>query len=213
MTVTIVSLAARGEGEISVSFEIRSGEHCQREQFLITAALCADLHLCVGECGTDCYDAVSRGAELCSAVKRGLYLLGYGSCSERTLQRKLMMKGFSAEISAEAVRELCRRGYLDAESDAKREAERCVAKLWGTRRIVATLYQKGYPQEAVKAAIHFLEDEGVDYVDLCAERIRRKEGSVPGDPDTRRRLTASLERNGFSFSEIREAFARVAQEE
>lgn len=213
MTVSIVSLAARGEGEISVAFEIRSGEHCQREQFLITAELCAELGLRVGACGPDCYDAVSRGAELCSAIKRGLYLLGYGSCSERALQRKLVGKGFSSEIASEAVAELCQRGYLDPRSDAAREAERCVAKLWGRRRIVATLYRKGYDQEVVEYALACLEDDGVDFAQLCAERLRRASGALPTDADDRRRLIASLERNGFSFSEIREAFSIVAQED
>lgn len=209
MTVAIVSLAARGAEEIAVTFSVRNGEYEQRETFSIHAAWVAEWQLCVGESSTECYDRVCHVAELWAAMKRGLYLLGYGSCSERALRRRLVAKGVRAEMAEEAVAELARRGYLNAEADAKREAEKCVAKCWGKRRIAATLYQKGYTQEAVNAALYALEDDEVDYVELCAQSIRRKCGELPTDAEDRRRLTASLERLGFSFSEIREAFSLV----
>lgn len=213
MTVSIVSLAARGAEEIAVTFEIRNGEYAQRETFSVQTACVAEWRLCVGESSTEQYDAVSHASELWTAMKRGLYLLGYGSCSERALRRKLVSKGIAADLAEEAVEELVRRGYLNAEEDAKREAEKCIAKCWGQRRIVATLYRKGYSKEAVTAALNALEDEEIDYVELCAEQIRRKCGTVPTEADERRRLTASLERSGFSFSEIHEAFARMNDQE
>ncbi len=206
MTVEIVSLAARGDEEIAVTFAIRNGEHEQKETFVVPLAMVADLRLSVGACDTDCYDAVSRGAEIGAAVKRGLYLLGYGSCSERALLRKLVSKGVAKEIAVQAVEEIGRRGYLNEDADALREAEKGVAKLWGQRRIAAALASKGYSHEAIQHALYALEDRGVEYAELCAERIRRKEGAVPTDPEDRRRMMASLQRNGFSISEIREAF-------
>ena len=212
MTVTILSLSARGSEEIGVTFELRSGEHAQKETFLISAALLADLRLQVGESNQACYDAVCRGAELCRAMKRGLSILGYGSCSETTLCRKLTAKGFDREIAAEAVRELSQGGYLNGGEDALREAERCVAKYWGKRRIAATLFSKGYASDHVRDALDTLEDEGVDYAMLCAQRIRRQVGVVPSEPVARRKLIASLERYGFTASEIRDAF-RIAKEE
>jgi len=211
MTVEILSLAARGDEEIAVTFSMRSREHEQKETVLVPVTLVADLGLRVGECTTDCYDAVCRGALIASAVKRGLYLLGYGSCSRRALTRKLVSKGIAREIAQASAAELDERGYLDENADALREAEKCVAKLWGQRRIAATLMTKGFEQEAVQHALYTLEDQGVDYAELCAERIRRKEGEVPRDPDARRRLMASLQRNGFSSSEIRDAF-RILEE-
>lgn len=213
MTVTILSLAARGAEEIAATFEIRSGEHSQKESFLISAALVADLRLCRGETDRDCFDAVSHGAAVWHAVKKGLYLLGYGACSERGLCRKLIQKGIEKEIAEEAVAQLCRDGYLDPVSDALREAERCVAKLWGKRRIAAALFAKGYSDGIVRDAMNSLEDQGVDYTELCAERIRRTGSVLPADPMERRKLVSSLERCGFSHAEIREAFDRIADEE
>lgn len=210
MTLAIVSLAARGDEEIAVTFEIRSGEHTQTQRFTVSAATVADLHLHTGVCDTDCYDAVSRASEVCSAIKKALYLLGYGRCSESALCRKLVSKGIDREIAAEAVEELCRRGYLDAENDALREAERCVAKHWGRKRIAAALFEKGYRQSTIQSALNRLEDDGVDFVEVCAERLRRTE--IPDDPDACRKLIASLERNGFSRSEIRDAMQCVLDE-
>ena len=213
MTVTILSLSARGSEEVAVTFELREGEHSQRETFLIPVSLVVDLRLCVGECDRACYDAVCYGAEVFRAVRRGLSILGYGSCSERALCRKLMAKGTAREIAEEAVRQLSRMGYLNGGADALREAERCVAKHWGKRRIAATLFSKGYDQEYVRDALDALEDEGVEYSQLCAERIRMQVGVVPSEPAARRKLIASLERYGFTSSEIREAFRIVTQEE
>ena len=209
MTVEILSLAARSEGEIAVTFEMRSGEHTQKETFVVSARLVADLHLHTGVCDTDCYDAVSQGAEIGAAVKKGLYLLGYGSCSERTLIRKLMSKGIARDIAQKAVAELERRGYLNEDADALREAEKCVAKRWGQRRLAAALREKGFTQESIQRALYSLEDQGVDYVQLCAERILDKESGAPLDADTRRKMVASLQRYGFSVSEIQEAFRRT----
>ena len=209
MTIEILSLVARAEGEIAVTFEMRNGEHSQRETFLVSTRLVADLRLRTGECDTACYDAVSRGSEVGAAVKKGLYLLGYGSCSERILVRKLVSKGFSQQIAHEAVSEIERRGYLNEDADALREAQRCVAKRWGQRRIAAALMSKGFAQESIQRALYTLEDQGVDYVELCAERIQSKGDRIPREPDDRRKMIASLQRNGFSMSEIQEAFRRI----
>ena len=212
MTVSIVSLAARGEDEIAVTFEIRSGEHLQRESFTVSASAVADLRLQKGECDRDRYDAVAREAEIFAAIKKGLYLLGFGRCSEKMLRRKLTAKGIESEIATEAVAELTRRGYLNDEGDAKREAERQAAKLWGRRRIAAALFEKGYGQSEISSALDALEDEGIDYVALCAERMRRTLKALPETPEQKRKLKASLERYGFSSSEIREAWQRFVHE-
>lgn len=211
MTVELLSLCARNGEEIAVTFLLRQGEYTQKETFLVSAALVADLRLQTGESTQDCYDSVAYGAEVYQAVCKGLYLLGYGSCSARTLCRKLTEKGIRKEIAAEAVKELARQGYLNGHADALREAERCVAKRWGRRRIAAALFAKGYADGDVRSALTRLEEE-VDYVRLCVERIRRQIGTVPTDAAGRRKLTVALQRYGFTGSEIREAF-RLTEDE
>ena len=64
MTVSILSISARGDSEIAVTFELREGELRQKECFLLSASVFADLHLTVGECDRDTFDTVSEAAEL-----------------------------------------------------------------------------------------------------------------------------------------------------
>lgn len=213
MTVSVLSVSARGNDEIAVTFEIKEGDMSQRECFLLSARLFADLRIAVGESSRECFDATSEAAELYRATKKGLTLLSYGASSEKALQRKLMMKGFPKDISVRAVKELSDEGYINEESDALREAERSAAKLWGKKRIAAHLYEKGFSDKAVKSAIYGIEDSGTDFTELCAERLRRTAKGIPEDQRERQKLIASLIRYGFSMSEIKEAFETVSNDE
>ncbi len=209
MTVTLLSLADRGGDEILATFEVRQDAHLQKEGFLLSAVQVADLGLRIGACDREIYDRAEYAAKEHAAMKRALNILGYGSCSERMLVRKLTMKGIEREVAENTVAELCRRGLMDSSESAIREVERCLAKQWGRRRIVATLYSKGYSDEMVRRAMEYLDESDVDEVALCAERIRRTVRELPADPYERRKLIASLERCGFSFSQIKEAIARI----
>ncbi len=210
MTVHLLSLADRGNEEISVTFEIQSGEHIQKESFLLSTAQVADLRLRVGECDRACYDNVEYAARLYAAEKRALQILSYGSCSEKMLCRKLVMKGVDREIAEDAVAMLCERGLFDSSASAVREVEKGIAKLWGRRRIAAALYEKGYSDRTIREAISVLSE--IDEAELCVRRIKKRSGEIPTDPTERKKLIASLERYGFSSSQIREAFARMLKE-
>lgn len=205
MVVSVLSISARGDDEVAVTLEIKEGELSQRETFLVSPRILADLRIKVGECDRESFDRVAEASEIYRAVKKGLSLLSFGRCSKRTLVRKLALKGFSKERAVEAVEELSRLGYIDEYSDAQREAERCVEKLWGEARIRHQLYEKGYTDDAVNAALYALEDNGVDFFELCAERLGRTVDSIPADPKDRQKLVATLIRYGFSNSQIREA--------
>lgn len=213
MTVSVLSVSARGDSEIAVTIEIREGERTQRECFLLSTRMFADLRVTVGECDRETFEAVSDASELYRATKKGLSLLGYGACSEKMLRRKLVSKGISKDIAAAAVRELSAEGYIDERSDAEREAERCVDKLWGRKRISAHLYEKGYSAEAVRAAIYALEDRGTDFSQVCADRLRKSVDTLPDDPKSMQKLIASLMRYGFSGNEIKEAVTLFTEDE
>lgn len=212
MTVSVLSISARGDSEIAVTFEIRNGELAQKECFLLSASVFADLRLAVGECDRDTFDAVSDAAELYRATKKGLSLLGYGASSQKALYRKLVLKGFSKDIAQRAALELSESGYINENSDAVREAERCVLKLWGKKRIIAHLRSKGYSEENVREAVYSLEDSGIDFAEVCSERLKKAVDSLPSDPKEMQKLIASLMRYGFSGSEIKEAIKAFSNE-
>lgn len=208
MTILLTGLSAHGADEIKVSFEIGDGEHVQLESHVISAADCADLRLAKGDCTPAQYDAVAYAAALYGARKRGLSLLSFGRCSEKTLIRKLCARGIDREMAAEATASLSRDGYLNADADALAEAERGVAKLWGRRRIAFALREKGYSDDAIRDALCALEDRGVDFEENCAELIRRRGLTRVDDPKERQKQYAALARMGYTTEEIREAFRR-----
>ena len=205
MTVSVLSAVARGEDEILVTLEIREGENFQREKYLLSAMLFADLGIKVGECDGERFDAICHASQVYAAEKKALYLLGFGSCSEKALYLKLVSRGISKDIAAQAVEHIAAQGYMNSDGDALREAQRCVSKRWGQRRIAAHLRSKGYPDESVKKAVYALEDEGVDFSELCLERLRATYASLPDDREKLRKIAAALSRYGFSSSEIRDA--------
>ncbi len=206
--IRILSLRAQNEGaEVAVKLLLESGEHSEQvRQVLSTEQYCA-LKLCRGVISAELYEQIEEAAELHRAVKRGEYLLGYGSNSARALSQKLRQRGFSREISDQAALILQNRGLIDEEGDLCREVERCLRKLWGAGRIRSALWAKGYGREAMQGLSELLED--VDFAENCAELIRKKYGEVPDDPQERRRMMAALARAGYSAGEIKQAFMRI----
>lgn len=212
MDVTIQGMSAREGGKVAVTFAFRGGEQ-QSKTLLLSASSVADLSLCLGDCSEELYEAAEREEALEQAVERGLRILGCGGISQRALENRLTQKGVKRQLAKEAAEQLAQRGYLNENAQALREAERCVGKLWGPRRIEASLRSKGYSSEVVQRAMYALEDEGTDFVHLCAERIRGQKQEPPREPRERQKWMAALSRYGFSGSEIREALRLLKQEQ
>ncbi len=212
MTVLIERIRAIGSSELAVEFLISEGAHACRERFVISVAQYADFSpevLEVGETDRDTYDNVAYASRIHEAWKKGLSLLSYGSCSETALIRKMISRGYDREIVTEAVHMLCKAGYIDNEREACREAERCAGKLWGKKRIIWHLRDKGYPDASIRKALACLKENEVSYAGNCAELIRRKYGTLPETPQEYERMFACLRRYGYSMDEIREACERI----
>ena len=160
------------------------------------------------------FDEIERAEKISSAYKKGLFLLGYGACSRKKLKFKLKTKGFDEEIASEATDMLSAQGFLNENSDALHEAELCLSKLWGKKRIIAQLYTKGFSDEAVRAVEDYLAD--IDFVENCKLLIersyKRQLRSALGDRNAMMKFAATLGRMGYSFSEIKEASSYVASD-
>ncbi len=208
MTVSITSMTAMSAGEeIRVAFETVSdgGAERSRESFIISSKQYLALGLSKGRCDTDTYDDVAHASEVWCAAKKGIVLLGYGACSEKALRIKLVSKGFDKKCAAEAVEELVAKGLLRAEDDAARVAQKMAEKLWGKKRIMSALYEKGYSSDAVAAAIEGLEDAEVDFVGNCRALIEKRYPRFPEDARERLKMLAALQRYGYSLLEIKAA--------
>ncbi len=210
MDIRITSICARSGGEeAEVTFLVTSpsGEHSAKESFIISSARYLTLGLEVGVSDTEQYDAVSHEAEVWSATKKALYLLGYGACSEKALRMKLVSKGFDKQTAEEAVTSLSQRGLIRECDDAVSVAEKMLSKLWGKKRIMSGLYEKGYSAEAIATAINTLDDSEVDYVANCRKLISTRYSFDANDKQSVSKTFAALMRYGYSASEIKQAMS------
>ena len=208
MTLTLTELKAiNGGDEVCVTVEIKQGENKEIKKLFLLSGQYTSLRIRKGEISAERFDEIARAADIASAYKKGLFLLGYGACSERKLKFKLRTKGFSEDVSSEAVKMLVCAGCIDEKSDAVREAEKCLSKLWGRKRIIAHLYTKGFAASAVNEACTVLD--GVDFTENCRKLIEKEHkeqlAAAKEDIALMAKLCAALQRMGYSFSEIREA--------
>ena len=215
MNIEVIALVAQNGGaETSVSIELSDGIHTELQKHTILTKQYAALRIKKGEINTERYEEIARAADICTAYKKGLSLLSYSSSSQKNLHYKLKSRGFSDEIASEAIEMLISERYVDEESSCTREAQRCIQKLWGKKRIVSHLYTKGFDQKAVANALDELQN--VDYVENCKRLLlrdhKRQIKAIKEDSSQLSKLIASLYRMGYSFSEIKSAVADILNE-
>lgn len=133
----------------------------------------------------------------CSALR----MQGYQENSGRRLREKLTAKGFSEEETDYALAYLSKHGYLNEETAIAHLVEyQAHTRLYGKRRIVQTLMQKGYSRAQIAAAPF----DTVDFFAVCRRRAVRyrlydETGILP------KKSVDALLRAGFSFAEIHAA--------
>ncbi len=154
------------------------------------------------------FDAVVFAMKKTDAIKTGLKLLYYSQNTKRALKTKLVTRGFSRDVADEAVDFIEGHGYIN-EYDMACALVDDMAKrrLYGSIRIKNELFSKGFAQDAMARA---LEDSDIDYVDICADRIRRSGGAgIFEDSASRIKAVSSLTRYGFTLDEIKDAIKRI----
>ena len=204
LTITVRALRAQHEGaEMLVQLLLENGEHQEQKSLVITTEQYCEFNLTRGPISEELYEQIEEAAELCRALRSGESLLSYGANSVQALTRKLVGKGYNREVAAQAAERLAGYGLIDEERDMQREVEKCLRKLWGSKRISAHLWSKGYAAETMQGLPTLLED--VDFSQNCAALIKKHYGEVPTDTDENRRMIASLSRYGYSIGEIRDA--------
>ncbi len=136
-----------------------------------------------------------------------LRLLGARDYSLEGLRRKLLGKGVGAPEAEGILRRLESLRLVDDERFGKRMASYCTnEKLWGPRRVLQKLLEKGVPLELARALADAASQEG-----SSRERLRKVLGSklkgksVEGiSPREKIRLANLLFRRGFPWDDIME---------
>lgn len=214
MSIRITALRGTDNGAamlVAVSMEAEGGALRETRSFRILPEQYRALRLRRGEIDRETVDALEEASRLCEAVRRGMSLLGCGMQSARALRQKLCARGFDAALAAEAVAYLRACGLLDECADAQRVVAQCRRKHWGARRILACLFEKGYPEATVREVQAQLEGE--DFVSDCIALIRARWRTLPQTREEQQKLTAALMRYGYATGEIRRALAALQEHE
>ena len=121
------------------------------------------------------------------ALRHALYLLSFADNSRTQLLRKLRSKGYSSEAASFAVSEAVRLGYVREREQLERYV-RVLAndRLYGRRRIVASLSAKGYRAADITAVIDTLCESGL--IDFNENFLRLCEKKSDGTDESRAKL-------------------------
>ena len=204
MKIEIVShLFVREGKEVEVTVETSEVYKMNTYRYTLSREAWERLGLVEGEISREDAKAVLYEEEKYRATKKAFDILACGRNSARTLALKLRHRNFSPKICDEVAELLKAKGYIREDDDAVREAELCVEKHWGMRRILMHLHQKGYDSDAMNAAKEYLAE--VDFAEVCAQLIRKEFGTLPKDETERNRVIAAVVRYGYSMTEIKNA--------
>lgn len=125
------------------------------------------------------------------------------------LRRKLTEKGASEQDAQRAADWLTELGVLDEAAYARMVVRHYAAKGYGRRRVENELYRHMVPRDLWQAALAALPDPADSLDALVAARLRGR----TADPDTLRRLAASLCRRGYAWEAVRAAIRRHGGDE
>ena len=218
MNISVYRILAVENGEAAEIFlELSNGRASQQIKGTVSAAMFAALGLPLSlkeplSVDMERCEEILRCMKLYSAIKKGIYLLGYASNTARTLSRKLKTKGYPDDIAEEAVVYLKEKGYIRERDDAVLFAEHLARhKLYGKNRIRKEMFVKGFPDDVIRETLEIPE---IDFSEICAKRIRAMGGCSTFDNTAEKnKAISALMRYGFSMHEIREAMVLLRNED
>jgi regulatory protein len=136
-----------------------------------------------------------------------LNFLSYRPRSENEVRRRLAKKGFPERAIADAIGRLLRAGLLDDEAFARYWVEnRSRFRPRGPYALRQELWEKGVPDRIVDAVVAD-EDQDENAYRAALQRLGRWKRMEPDE--RRRKLTGYLQRRGFGYDSIRQAWERL----
>ena len=137
---------------------------------------------------------------LTNAKQKAYRYLALRPRSEKEVAKKLKEKGFSTEIIQETLEKLSDLKYINDNSFASQWARHlAVNKLWGNRKIIADLQEKGIGKDLIAAAMDAARQE-ISEEESIARLIRKKTAgkrSGPIDIKEKKRIFQGLLGRGF----------------
>jgi regulatory protein len=157
-----------------------------------------------------------KALDLAAASEKAYRLLSLRPHSERELERKLRDKGFPEAVVKDALEKLHDLKYLNDASFAIQWARNlAVNKLWGNRKIIASLQEKGVPDRlidnAIAAARYELPEEKA--IELLIKKNSAKKMTMQMDVKVKQRIFQRLMGRGFPPGLILHKLGKAVEEE
>ena len=137
------------------------------------------------------------------AKSKAVEIISAKSVSAHMLSEMLTKKGYDEIVVNEVIEEFTSLGYIDDENFARLYIEYAIEKLWGEKKIVYELSQKGVDRNTIEDVLceFTLPDECV-----LAEHIYQKyRGEDFTDPKVKAKALRYLASRGFDFSVAKSA--------
>ena len=109
----------------------------------------------------EAFAALTEREDTRLAYERALKILAAGDNTAAALLRKLRERGFSASVSEKAVKRAEEQGYIREEEMLLRQLSLYAKRLWGPRKFLPALLQKGFSRETVGLAMETAAREGI----------------------------------------------------
>lgn len=151
---------------------------------------------------------VEQSAKRSEMKARGARLTGSRMLSKKQVMEHLTRKGGDRELAEDTAQWLEELGAVDEAAYAAAIARHYAAMGYGPGRVRQELQHRGVPRELWDDALARMPDpeEAIDR--FLTAKLR---GKTP-DRATLQRLSAALQRRGFSWQDIRPALARLDRE-
>ncbi len=95
------------------------------------------------------------------AYERALKILAAGDNTAAALLRKLRERGFSASVAEMAVARAMENGYIKEEEMLLRQLSIYAKRLWGPRKFLPSLLQKGFSRAMIETAMQKAKEEEI----------------------------------------------------
>ena len=154
--------------------------------------------------------------DLAAAKQKAFLLLSLRPHSEKELEKKLREKGFPAVVIKEALEKLHDLKYLNDASFANGWARNlAVNKLWGNRKIITSLREKGVAAQFIDDAIAAarLEISEEEAIAVLVRKKAAKKKPVTFDIKEKQRIFQTLMGRGFPPGLILNKLGKAGEEE
>lgn len=145
------------------------------------------------------------------AQDMALRFIGYKMRTEKEVRHKLAESGFSEEIIEEVIHFLCKYKYTDDKEYARRYInERMRLKPKGAYALRMELWQRGVSEEICDEVLSQTDFCEVDDAVMWLEK--KTKGLWPPDERKKKQLYGFLQRKGYSYGVIKDAFGKMDQQ-